>query len=111
MSVLALMCDHKDDPEGEIVCDGLACWLGDRQISRSTVAVLLHHLAIKDVSDVKGIDRYAINETGEAIVRRPQLAYEILEAVKVGRAFTTVDDRVQFLEPTPAHSDETGRGA
>lgn len=59
--------------DAEIVCDGLSCWLGNRQTTRRTVTQLLRVCVVSDVSDAgKGADRYVLNEDGRAIAEDDQ---------------------------------------
>lgn len=88
--------------EAEIVCDGLSCWIGAQRVHRSTVTQLLRLIALHDVSDVKGAQRYEINETGRALLRRPELESEITAAVLAGRgSWMLRDDRLVLMEDRP----------
>lgn len=78
----------------EIVAEGIACFVGEERTTWGVVRQLLHCLALSDVSDTKGIKRFVVSSSGEAILRRPDLATEIAAAVLGGINFTIRDDRV-----------------
>lgn len=84
-----------EEYEPEIVVEGRGCWLGMQRIAYRTFEQLLLCVAIKDVSDVKGsVQRYAINDTGKAIYRRPALEDEVRRALRTGGSFTIRDDHL-----------------
>jgi hypothetical protein len=91
--VLLIMADEDE----ELVCEREQCWVGDHRTSWQVVRWLLRVLAIKDVSDTKGLTRYAINETGRALLRRPELEWEIFRAVLKKQSFTISKDRIVEL--------------
>lgn len=82
------------DTEEELVAEGLVVWVGERRSSRGTLKALLRCCAIKDVSDVKGLQRFAANDAASAILRRPELADEIEAAVMRRLTFTIRADQV-----------------
>lgn len=85
------------DTGEEIVCEGVQCWIGTRQTSWGLVRGLLRLLALKDVSDTKGLQRFTINDTGRAILRRPELENEITYHILKGKPFTVVNDHIKAL--------------
>ena len=86
------------DTGEEIVQDGLAVYVGEEAFGVRTVTALLRVMAIKDVSDVKGLRRYVINDAGLGILERPVLADEITAAFIAGRNFTIRDNRVEEID-------------
>jgi len=82
---------HED---AEIVCSGLDCWIGLARTNHAVVRALLLHVVVSDVSDEAGMRRYALNGTGKAAVRRPEILPEIVAALAAGTAFTVRDDRI-----------------
>jgi hypothetical protein len=83
------------DEEEEMICERNECWVGDHRTTLGICRKLLRIMAIKEVSDTKdGLQRYAINETGHSILRRPELGNEIFYAVFNGRSFTVREDRI-----------------
>ena len=82
--------------DAEIVCDGSECWVGLRRISRRTVDGLLRLAAISpekfDKSSV-----YVLNDTGRALLKRPELATELRLALYQGRSFTIENEHIKYL--------------
>lgn len=82
--------------DAEVVCDGLECWVGLRRISRRTVDGLLRLTAISpekfDKSSV-----YVLNDTGRALLKRPDLATELRLALYQGRSFTIENEQIKYL--------------
>lgn len=94
LEILRIM---EEDGE-ELVQEGREVWLGYTRRSPRTVYCLLRVLAITDVGEEgKGLHRYAINSTGEAIRRRPELAPEVYAAVHAGKPFTIRDGRLELI--------------
>lgn len=90
--------EARDDLDGaEIVQDGL-CYLGLRRIHPGTITRLLQLMAISDRSDTEIMRRYRINDTGRAIVNRPEIVREIMVAVSRHQAFTIRDNQVVALD-------------
>lgn len=92
---LRLMTEAEDADlyeDAEIVCDRSACYIGFRPIARGTVNRLLQLMAISDGG--VGGEVYVINDTGRALLRRPELAAEIQHALATGGAFTIENDRL-----------------
>jgi hypothetical protein len=85
------------ETDEELVCEGIAIWLGDRRVSAMIPHAFLKIAVISDVSDTKGLVRYVANETAKAVVARPALADEIDGAITVGKPFTIIDNRVALL--------------
>lgn len=83
--------------EPEITVDGGQVWLGCERIRRSTLDQLLRVTALKETVSGHGCERWVANDTGAAIVRRPDLAGEVFAALFGGKNFTVRDDRVVYL--------------
>ncbi len=83
--------------DAELVCDGNSCWLGIRRVQKKTVNELLSVLALKDSNDGSTVQRYVINGVGRALHADPNLALDVVEALKQGGSFTIVDGKVQTL--------------
>lgn len=95
--VLELMARAEDEgrhEEAELVCEGIECWVGLARTNRAVVRLLLRSLLVRDVSDTGGIERYAVNDTGRAALRRPAVVDEVAQTLARGVPFTVVDDRV-----------------
>lgn len=88
--------EQKEAYEDAIVCDGIECWIGLRRISRRTVDGLLRLIAISPENFDKS-SVYILNDTGKAILKRPELAAEIRLALHKGRPFTIENERVKNL--------------
>lgn len=86
----------KDDCD--ILCEGKVCYVGSRQTTWNVVYELIRIIAIDDVSDSEKIKRYIINDTGHAILRRPELEAELKEALWTTkrRNFAVTNDRVVY---------------
>lgn len=84
---LEILARMEDDGE-ELVVEGREVWIGYERTTPWTVRALLRVCAISDVSDVKGLERYAINGTGRAIRADPSLAYDVAQMLRTGGSFT-----------------------
>lgn len=93
LEILGIM----SETEEEFVAEGIQCWVGEVQVSRGSLRQLLRCLALKDVSDQSGIERYVISDIGRSIVERPDLAEEVATAVLLGRPFTVSNGAVLEL--------------
>jgi len=80
--------------DAELAAEGLQVWCGPARTCHATLKQLLSVLA---VSRKAGEIYYAINGTGLAISRRPDLAEEIASQIKTGRPFTIVGDRISEI--------------
>lgn len=91
-----------NDEENEIVCEGRECWIGSVRIHRSTLNKLLRLLAVRDVSDVKGLERYTINSTGQQLLKHPALEHKIPRALADGGPFQIKNGEIVWMnEETP----------
>lgn len=84
------------DEDRDIVCDGNACYCGDRRFARRTLNELLRLTALAG-SGGDRVEYYIINSTGHALLRRPDLEWEINEAITRRVRFSIVADRVLVL--------------
>jgi hypothetical protein len=88
-----------EDADVDLVHEGREAWCGCRRTTPRVVVELLRLAAIK----ASWMERdgaaafYEINETGRALLRRPELEGEVAEALARGRTFTVRDDRVVFI--------------
>lgn len=93
--ILQLMADAEPGSEdAELVVDGTIAYVGLERTNKFIVHHLLRRLVLTDVSDVKGIERYVISDTGRAVLRRPELEGEILAALAARERFTIRDDHL-----------------
>lgn len=67
--ILAIMAAHPHDDEGELVYERGVAYLGEEPVAARTVFALLRACAIslEDTSQVGGLERYRLNETGRAL--------------------------------------------
>lgn len=80
--------------DAEIIHDAGSYWCGNEKTSWQVVKSLLQCGAVSHNKD-GGCDHYPINETGGAIVRRPELEAELLAVYfGAGGAFSIRDDRM-----------------
>lgn len=103
-SVLAAMAAAyaaEDYENAELVVEGWVCYLGTRRVHRKTVNALIDMLALKDESDTGAdghLKRYVISDTGQALLRRPELEEELFLALHRKRAFCVRNDRIEDLD-------------
>lgn len=105
--VLTQMQVNERDPEldGQIVAHGIDVWLDDQRIHRSTLNDLLYLMAVTNVSDEgAGLERYALNSVGRALLVHPEEANMIWEAIQAGGAWTIENNRVVRLDDAGAPS-------
>lgn len=88
----------EDGYESEVVREGRQCWLGSERVSGRVLEEAIRSSAVNNVSDSNVIERYVINEIGQAVLRRPELAEEVMVAILSGRQFTVRDDRIIDME-------------
>lgn len=93
--------DQDGSEEPEVVCEGTECYVGTNKVHRRTVYNLLGMLALKDTSDVKGMQRYELNDVGRALLARPELELEIYTALRAGDPFHVTADHRVALSPAP----------
>lgn len=88
-----------DTSEGpDLVCEGSVCYFGLERVRLSTVDQLIRCCAISESWSSGNYSAWAVNDTGRAIARRPELEAEVLAALPRGGAFTIQDDRLVSLE-------------
>lgn len=70
--ILIQMRDHRDDDEGELVYERGVGYLGEEPVAARTIFALVRACAISISQDsqVGGLERYTINETGIALIER-----------------------------------------
>ena len=86
LSVLQRMKDAEDADnldDAEIVCEGRYCYVGLDSISKAAVNELLVFCLIRDDSDQGGkVERYTLNEEGQAMVSDPTYVPKIVVHLK-----------------------------
>lgn len=97
MRTLREMAAQEDELEGEIVCEGREIWIGYTRIGAGTLNQLLRLLAVRDVSEGNGLRRFAINDTGKALVANPFLESALAQAIALGKPFTIIDGKIQDM--------------
>ncbi len=86
-----------DDDENDLVVSGRLAYCGNRATTRRVVNELLGCMAISvSWKESETSIYYAINETGRALLRRPELETEIAVALGKG-AFSIIDDKIVFI--------------
>lgn len=101
--IAAVLREIAASEDGEIVAEGTQVYIGPRRTNWGVLKALLRCGAVS-ASDVSSImQRYVINESGRAIMRRPELAKELANAYLSHEGpFTIRNDRVVPLEaPKP----------
>lgn len=78
----------------EVLADGLDVWVGDERYSRATLNAALRRVALRDVSDTKGAQRFALNSVGHMLLAAPDQEAAILQALSDGVSVTIRDNRV-----------------
>ena len=82
-----------DDEHCDLVAEGIQVWCGQRQTTRRVLNQLLWCVAISISWSEGKATYYCINDTGRAILRRPELEDEIHRTLLSGNgAFTIRDD-------------------
>lgn len=100
LDVLSILAEAApDDDDDHIAHDGGQVWVGCERLRHSTLAQLLAVCAVSEQDFGGSVRRYAINGTGRAILRRPQLALEVAAALRAGRGGFKVDafDRLMSI--------------
>lgn len=92
-----IVADLDDDFEIDLVSEGTVVWLGGERLRWATLEQLVRCCAVSDTSEGGSVQRWIINGTGRAIVRRPELHPEVLNAISAGQPFRIVDDRVDLI--------------
>jgi len=90
-----------EDEHRDLVREGIVAYCGPRRTKASVVTELIGCMAIKPAwpQEGPGARYYVINETGRAILRRPELEQELQLAV-MGHdgPFQIVNDRIVKLK-------------
>lgn len=105
----------RDIDDAEIVREGDKVYLGFIPLKRDTLDQLVACNAVTNNGGdgTRGnLERWRINETGEAIARRPQLASEVVEHItRRGGSFTIKDDHIVLLDaPSEPRCEQCGFG-
>jgi len=104
-----LAAEERDDWEdAEVVCEGIYCYVGHRRVHRSTINHLHRYLALCDQSDVKGAQRFGLNEGGRIIARDPAAADQIMAMIMRGKPFTFRGGKAVPLGTPRARSRQAG---
>jgi hypothetical protein len=96
LEILRLMAESPEG-KGELACEGIQCYLGTVRVHSSTVKQLVRCMAIRRLMPDEGLAYYVISNTGRSILRRPELASEVIAAMLAGRRFNIRDDRIEDL--------------
>jgi hypothetical protein len=88
---------EEDAEPAEIVCEGLACWIGTRRTSHALANRLLALMLVGEASDEGGLRRLRLTGPGRAAAVRPERAGDAYRALLSGGAFTVVDGEVAAL--------------
>lgn len=84
-----------EDEDADVAAEGGVVFCGNRQTTARVLYELLRMTAVSvSWRDGDKFTYYHINDTGRALVRRPELEQEIYDALRGGQAFTLRDDRV-----------------
>lgn len=104
--------EREDWDDASVICEGIVCMIGYRNVHRSTVNHLLNYMAVSaDQYDKGGVRYFTLNQTGRIIARNPEMADKIMAAIISGRSFTyTKDDKVKYLERKPRRGRAFGFG-
>lgn len=91
--------DMIEDDECDLVVSGRLSYCGYRATTRRVVNELLGFMAISvSWQETESSIYYCVNDTGRAIIRRPDLANEVKAAVLGGKgAFTIKNDKIVYL--------------
>lgn len=89
--------DMVDDEDKDLVVSGRLAYCGNRATTRRVVNELLTCMAISvSWKETETSIYYCINETGRALLRRPELEAEIAASMGKG-PISIIDDRVVFI--------------
>lgn len=87
--------------DAEIVRDGRSCWLGCDPVRGRDLDDLVSLTALSNSGEEKGLERFVLNGTGRALMRRPELADAIRSAIRQGGPFTIEGDEIVSLAESP----------
>lgn len=88
---------EEDADPAEIVCEGLACWIGTRRTNHALANRLLSLMLVGEASDEGGLRRLRLTGPGRAAAVRPEGAGDARCALLSGVAFAVVDGKVSPL--------------
>jgi hypothetical protein len=92
--------DMAADENCDLVQAGSQAWCGPRRTSPGVVKQLLGCLAISVSWNEGRAIYYRLNETGLAILRRPELEGEIKTTVTQNKGpFSIKNDQIEYLDP------------
>lgn len=94
--------DLRDDEECDLVAEGIYVYCGERQTTHKVLRELLWLTAVKVSWETGGSIYYDINDTGLALLRRPELEPELQAAIgkaalKKTGPFSIVNDRIVYI--------------
>lgn len=103
---LRVLQELDQDDEIDLAQEGRRAYCGNRQTTPMVVNELLKLTAIKVLTKdgfKTSFTTYGINETGRALLRRPELEYELMAALMAvpSRPFRIMSDRIEFLADLP----------
>lgn len=87
--------------DAEVVRDGRSVWLGCEPVPGRDLDALIALTALSNSGEEKGLERFVLNGTGRALLRRPQLREALVKALRAGDPFTIENDEVVCLSERP----------
>lgn len=105
VGILMEMKVNENTGDGELVRDGRQSYLGDCRVPSTVVDKLLRLMAIRDVSDSKGLERYVINSVGKAIINDPGIVGELVRFIAAGRPFTVREGKLELMDQSKTDND------
>lgn len=93
-SALKVLQEMAKNPNLDLTQDGIQVWLGTRRRVSYRTYKFIRDCAAVDCDDSGGSNYCVINSTGKAIVRRPELADEIINRFYTAKPFTIKGDKI-----------------
>jgi hypothetical protein len=94
--------DLRDIEDCDLCAEGIYVYCGDRQTTHKVLRELLWLMAVRVTWNEGRSMYYGINETGEALLRRPELEQELKAAIgasarKKTGPFSIINDHIVFI--------------